>query len=55
MILSVIGYNAIESINILHINLYAICTSSLFGMVILYEIIADLFSESFVIDSPTQN
>ncbi|CAD8091863.1 unnamed protein product [Paramecium sonneborni] len=55
IILSIVGYQAIEEINKQKIIVYAVCTSSLFGMVLLYEIIADLFSESYQTEAPPQS
>lgn len=43
--LSIVGYTAMESINKTRIATYAVLTSSLFGMIIVYEIIADLFED----------
>ncbi|CAD8174868.1 unnamed protein product [Paramecium octaurelia] len=54
ILLSILGYYAIEEINQTRIVVYAVCTSSLFGMVLLYEIIADLFSESYETEAPPQ-
>jgi hypothetical protein len=49
IILSVFGYYAIDEINKEKIGYYALFTSSLFGMTLLYEIIADLFTAQYVI------
>ncbi|CAD8086595.1 unnamed protein product [Paramecium sonneborni] len=54
ILLSILGYYAIEEINKQKIIIYAVCTSSLFGMVLLYEIIADLFSDSYETEAPPQ-